>query len=58
MAKRIHVVLDEETALKVQALALQEDRNISNMHRVLLREALSARKIQDHTLAKVSDDTE
>ena len=52
MSKRIHIHLDDETAKKVQALSLQEDRSISNMHRVLLNEALGARTISDHQLSK------
>ena len=52
MSKRIHIHLDDETAKKVQALSLQEDRSISNMHRVLLNEALGARTILDHQLSK------
>ena len=45
MSKRIHVHLDDEIVLKVEALALQQDRSISNMIRVLLKEALADRKI-------------
>ena len=52
MSRRIHINLDDETATKVQALSLQEDRSISNMHRVLLNEALSARTILDHQLSR------
>ena len=52
MSKRIHIHLDDETAQKVHALALQEDRSLSNMHRVLLNEALKKRKILDHQLSK------
>ena len=52
MSKRIHIHLDDETAQKVVALSLQEDRTISNMIKVLLKEALSARPILDHQLSK------
>ena len=52
MSRRIHIHLDDEIVQKVQALSLQEDRTISNMIRVLLKEALSARPILDHQLSK------
>ena len=52
MSKRIHIHLDDEIVHKVQALSLQEDRTISNMIKVLLKEALSARTILDHQLSK------
>jgi predicted transcriptional regulator len=45
MSRRIHIHLDDEIVLKVEALALQQDRSISNMIRVLLKEALADRKI-------------
>ena len=52
MSKRLHIHLDDEIVHKVQALSLQEDRTISNMIKVLLKEALSARTILDHQLSK------
>lgn len=52
MSRRIHIHLDDEIVQKVQALSLQEDRTISNMIKVLLKEALSARTILDHQLSK------
>jgi hypothetical protein len=45
MNRRIHILLDEETILKLEALSLQQDRSLSNMIRVLLKEALKDRKI-------------
>jgi Arc/MetJ family transcription regulator len=52
MSKRIHIHLDDEIVHKVQALSLQEDRTVSNMVRVLLKEALKKRKILGHQLNK------
>ena len=52
MSRRIHIHLDDGIVQKVQALSLQEDRTISNMIKVLLKEALSARTILDHQLSK------
>ena len=52
MSRRIHIHLDDEIVQKVQALSLQEDRTISNMIKVLLKEALSARTILDHQLCQ------
>ena len=55
MSRRIHIHLDDEIVLKVEALALQQDRSISNMIRVLLKEALADRKIP--TWYQASDGT-
>ena len=52
MIKRYHIALDEATGLKIDALALQEERALSNMTRILIKESLKNRQIPDQYLNK------